>query len=447
VSTTTTTARAESAGGRTRARAIALSLAGISFVLHLGLALQLDAVESLTQFDVFFHADTQARLDCATRGICGHRSSISHPALDLLVNPPVRAIAGVSSWLGAWQGDGEAARHAVALWVSPAAAALQSAWVFMLFIALGLPWWSAGLASAFATLSLSGLLFGSIPESFALSSCAIAGAYLLAARCEPELPLRRGPWLLLAVIATAITVTNLVSIVVLFAAGRFSARTSPLQILKQSALLAGAGVIVTILFALASSAVYDSRPLTLAEGTRYVSKWTQGNEPLERLSGFPSALANSVAGVPPKLAANYQANLNDSRYKFRFTFENAPRAFSADRPLATGLLILAVCGGWIMLRGVRPVRSLAAASLAILAWNAGLHAFWGVGLFLYSQHWQLAFCLLLLGPLFLPRRFQLAASVLIAALTLAVAAQNFMVGRVMLAHFSHPEAPAALTPR
>lgn len=229
MSTTTTTAQTPSAAVRPGTGTVALLLAGVSFALHLGLALRLDAVESLDQFDVFFHADTQARLDCVTRGICDHRSSISHPALDILVNPPVRAIAGLSSWLGAWQGDEQAARHAVALWVSPAAAALQSALVFMLFIALGLPWLSAGLASALATLSLSGLLVGSIPESFALSSCAIAGAYLLAARSAPGQPPQRCAWLALAVIATAITVTNLLSIIVLFAAGRSSAQDSPLH--------------------------------------------------------------------------------------------------------------------------------------------------------------------------------------------------------------------------
>jgi predicted membrane protein len=442
VSTTATTAQTQPLPARAGTGAIACLLAGVSFALHLGLALHLDAVESLDQFDVFFHADTQARLDCTTHGQCDHRSSISHPGLDILVNPPVRGIAALASGLGAWQGETKTARHAITLWVSPAAAALQSAWVFMLFVALGLPRLSAALASALATLSLSGLLFGSIPESFALSSCAIAGGYLLAARSESGNPLaQRSAWLLLAVIATAITVTNLVSIIVLFAAARFSAEDSPQQIVKSSGMLAGSAAIITLVLALASLALYDSRPLTASEGVRYVSKWSEDNQPLERLARFPTALANSVAGIPPNLATNYQGRLNDSKYKFRFTYEDAAGVFSSARPLATLVLVLSLCGGWVMWRGARTLRGLAAASLAILVWNAGLHAFWGVGFFLYSQHWQLAFCLLLLGPLFIPKRFALAASGLIAALTLAVAAQNWMVIRVMLAHFSLPTPP------
>ncbi|MBW2389097.1 MAG: hypothetical protein JRG89_11755, partial [Deltaproteobacteria bacterium] len=201
--------------------------------------------------------------------------------------------------------------------------------------------------------------------------------------------------------------------------------------------------------ALASHALYDSRPLTLAEGTRYVSKWSEGNDPLERLARFPTALTNSVAGIPPDLAANYQGKLNDSRYKFRFTFEESPRAFSSARPLATALLVLAACGAWVMLRGARPLRSLAAACLAILLWNAGLHAFWGVGLFLYSQHWQLAFCLLLAGPLFAPRRFEWAGIALVFGFTLAVVAGRCLPLDVSSGRGSHScsDSPSRWWPR
>ncbi|MCP4038729.1 MAG: hypothetical protein GY733_17445, partial [bacterium] len=83
-------ASSEPAGKRDPTPGIALALAVASFTLHLVLAVHLSAVGAVDQFDVFFHADTQARLDCVVAGECDHRSSISHPALDLFVNPPVR---------------------------------------------------------------------------------------------------------------------------------------------------------------------------------------------------------------------------------------------------------------------------------------------------------------------------------------------------------------------
>lgn len=89
-----------------------------------------------------------------------------------------------------------------------------------------------------------------------------------------------------------------------------------------------------------------------------------------------------------------------------------------------------------MFRGSRPQRAALWAALAILLVNGALHSFWGVGHFLYSQHWHLAFSLLVVGPLFAAARFQLASRVVLLATLLAVVVQNWSVGRLMLAHFS-----------
>ncbi|MCP4038636.1 MAG: hypothetical protein GY733_16975 [bacterium] len=374
-------------------------------------------------------------------GECDHRSSISHPALDLFVNPPVRTLAWITSSLGMWDGEVSVGRHAIAIAVSPLAAALQTALVFLLCLELGLSRGRAMLASALASVSLSALLFGSIPESFALSGAAVAGAFVLAARAKRETNRSFARWLTLATFAAGVTITNLASIVVLYLAGRWNAGDDAMLIARRTIRLVVASVGITVALATLAVAVYDVRPLNLEQGKRYVTKWTENNDPVARLAHFPTAMVNSVAGLAPDLAPNYQGQLNDSRYKFRFSYETTPSAFSTSRPLALVLLCAAALGAWAFASGDIRLRSAAAASFAILLTNAILHAFWGVGHFLYSQHWQLAFTLFLIGPMLLPGRGRVGGGLLVLGITLAVVAQNWTVGRVILAHFSPPTTP------
>ena len=425
-------------GERNPTRAIALLLATVSTALHLGLAFHLAAVGAVDQYDVFFHADTQARLACVVDLVCDHRSSFSHPALDLFVNLPVRSLAWGASALGAFGADIEAARRGIALMLSPLAAGLQSALVFLLLIELGLSRLNSLLASTLASISLSALLFGSIPESFALSGVAITGGLLAAVRAQQETRWTFARWVALSVFAMGVTITNLASLLVLYAVGRRIAGDDAQRIARRTAGLALATLGITFVLASFTVAIYDMRPLNFQEGERYITKWSEGNDRLARFAQFPTALVNSVAGVPPDRAPNYQGQINDSRYKFRFTFDTTPGAFSGSRPLAWLLLMTSLLGGIVLARGDTQQRCAAAASLLILAGNALLHSFWGVGHFLYSQHWQPVFCLLLAGPLFLRGRARVAGAGLVAAITLAVAAQNWTVWRVILAHFSLP---------
>ena len=136
----------------------------------------------LDQFDVLFDADTGSRLDCMTTDRCGDRSSFAHPALAAFVNPPVQLVAAGLRGVGLVEGEAWQARRVVALGVAPLASALQAIAVFFLLRALGL---GRGVATTLALVNVaafSRLVFGSLPESFALSGLALGIAALLAAR-------------------------------------------------------------------------------------------------------------------------------------------------------------------------------------------------------------------------------------------------------------------------
>ncbi len=417
-------------------RWIAAILAATSFAIHLVIALQLDAVRSFDQQDVFFHADTRSRLECTVEGRCAGRSTIAHPSIALFVNLPVGAVAFLLASRGTEADAVVAARRSATIWLSPLATGLQSGAAFFFFLTLGLNRTAALLASLLGVVSYSGLVFGSIPESFALSHCLITLGFLLTSLARPGANPRWGQWFALGVIATGITVTNLVSVAILFVTARLNADEGWwLSGGRCLQLMAAIGV-TTSLLAVISHGLYESRPLEASEGVRYIKTWSRNNDPLIRAAQFPTALANSIVATNPTLADNYQGRVHDARYQFRFSLEGLPGVFTRARPFATVLLLLAAIGALAMLRAQPQTRNIATAALVIVICNFTLHAFWGVELLLYSLHWLQAFSLLTVGMLFLPARFETAGIVLLGIFTAAIGANNYNVGLSMLEHFA-----------
>jgi hypothetical protein len=230
------------------------------------------------------------------------------------------------------------------------------------------------VASLLGVFSFSGLVFGSIPESFALSNLAITLGFLLAV--WPRMGIQRwATWFVLGTIAVGVTLTNLVYVAILY----FTARLNVGDDWRRAALrclpMLGAIGIATVLLAFTTHGLYENRPLEASQGARYIETWSRDNDPLTRAAEFPSALANSLVAVDPIGAQNRQARLHDSRYKFRFNFEGRPRVFTVSRPFASVLLLLAVAGAFVMLREQSRARNAAAAALAIVLFNFVLHSY------------------------------------------------------------------------
>ncbi|MEO1916146.1 MAG: hypothetical protein ABGW98_20075, partial [Myxococcales bacterium] len=272
----------------------------------------------------------------------------------------------------------------------------------------------------------------------ALSGACIAAAFALAAHTKPGARNDHALWLGLSIVATAITVTNIATILILFAASRWLATDEPQVIARRTAVLFATSAALVAVLGFASYSLYDSRPLNTEEGARYISKWTEGNVPFDRALWMATAASNSITAKPPELVNNYQADKNNSRYKFRFTYDRTASVFSTSRPLGSLLLALALAGAIAMWAGTPTQRTMMLAALAILIFNKWLHAFWGVGHFLYSQHWNLAFSVLVVGPLFATGRALRVGQAIVFATVVAVALQNGAVVRLLLAHFTIP---------
>jgi hypothetical protein len=361
---------------------------------------------------------------CMVADQCGGRSSFSHPNLGVFVNPPLRLAAGALS-LGGRTGIDEArARRLVALWLSPLASAVKAPVALFVLLGLGLTLPQAALLAGLSVVSFSQLVFGAIPESFALSGLAIALAYLLALRSMRTRDRRLWPWVLLGVVTAGITLSNLVAVVVLFAAVGRNNRERWRALLARAALLVGLVLVPTAALPQIVGDLYQLDEVDLEGGSEYTRRWLKPHRFSQRVLATPSAWAHTFAAATPDLGPNLPAKLLGNRYPYRFVMRHRDDVFCFRHPLGLLLALLFAAGALGYLRAPAPARWLCGASLAIVGVNAALHSVWGVDLILYSQHWQLSLLVLLAGLCFWPALPARGLSWFFAGLTLAVAAQN-----------------------
>jgi len=411
-------------------RAVAVTLALFAGVVNLAIALHFDGLKGFDQLDLFFNADASARLHCMAEGRCSGRSSFSHPNLALFVNPPV-ALAAVP--LAAVTGiEPERARRLAALGVSPLASAVKAPIVLYLLLGLGLGLGQSAALALLSAVSFSQLAFGSIPESFALAGLLLAVGYLLALRCMRSGDRRLSPWLVLGVLVTGITVSNLVAVAILFAAVGLARAERPRAVLARTGVLVSGVLAATIALAALSGALYELSGVDLAGGGEYTQRWLKPHKTLDRAAAMPSALAHTFTASEPALGRNLPARLAGSRYPYRFAIEHRDLRFCIAHGLGAAIFGLFAIGAFGYRRAGAPARWLCGASLAILAFNWGLHSAWGVDLILYSQHWQTALVVLLAGLYRVFASAPAAVTLMLLALVLATGLENLGSGRAMV---------------
>ncbi len=425
-------------------RALAVALAVFAGVANLSIAFHFEGLKGFDQLDLFFNADASARLHCMVDDRCGGRSSFSHPNLALFVNPPVRAAGFAISLGGATGIEPERARRLAALWVSPLASAVKAPIVFYLLLGLGLTLSQATLLALLSAVSFSQLAFGSIPESFALSGALLAAGYLLALRCMRLRDRRMWPWVAIGVLVTGITVSNLAAVAILFGAVGLAARERPLIVLGRTGAVVALVLLPTIALTATFGTGYQLKGVDIAGGGEYVQRWMRLPRTVERATAMPSALAHTFAAPEPGLGRNIPARFGGARYQYRFLTAHREQRFCFDHWLGAVFIALFALGGFGYRRAPpaaherserKPCESgprwLCGASLAILAFNWGLHSVWGVDLILYSQHWQAALVVLLAG---LYRAFPSSSGLVtigLCALFVATGLENLRSGAAM----------------
>jgi hypothetical protein len=402
-------------------RALAASAAALfaaSFLVRVPLARAWSSLGVLEQHDVIFDADPVVYLQAFGDGDMRDRMWRAHPNVRNLVNPPVRLLAaGVRLVRPDW--TVEQARRQVALLVAPAASGVTTALLFLTLRLLGATLGAALAGALIEMCGFSGLVFGSVPESYPLSGAVLAAAFLLLADALRGGRLRALAWVVVASTAFGITTTNLgIVAILLFLAASRTIRSLPRAAGVTAAVLA-LSVLVAAAEFFAVNAVYDEWvPLRKFERTDTFLAPRAG----ETIRSFPRAVVSTVLPDRPAVVTNEISLRRDYPIKLRFTMEDGPQG------LASGLLRGLVVAGFLLLGAMQLARRdgmgrpILGAAAGVLAFNLVLHsAYRGPDLLLYSMHWHPALALVLGATALAPRR---AAALLLAV---AVAFNNAAV--------------------
>lgn len=198
---------------RTRSWAAALGVCALA--LHLGLGSRLARTGALHEWDVMFNADPTVYVTSFATGQNTSRwggRSFVHPNISNAIYPVVVTVAAalhaVRPSIAA-----ETAAHRIAYTICPLASAVTAAMLLFTFVEIGLGLGSAVLLVLLYLASFSGLVFGSIPESYCLTAMALAILFRTAART-----LRAGPreadtreWTAVGTLMASVTISNLAS--------------------------------------------------------------------------------------------------------------------------------------------------------------------------------------------------------------------------------------------
>lgn len=365
---------------------LAVALAG--FALNYWLTLRLNGQGVFLQFDVLFETDPSRILRHFAHG-SERFWDPKHPNLITLINVPVRAAAEL---LAPFQGDAVVVRERLALLVVPVSGGVKTLLLYVLFRRMGMPSMLALLLCLLDIVSFSRVVHGSIPESFALSACAMAALYLLAVR-HPTIESKRNAalWLAGLFVATGITITNIIFGGIVLGACALQA-PRPLRHLVTAAMLCVLALSSTMIIAKVSSYFYRGASASLG--------YDPAEDPFVRFQPGHAIREMSVA-VPFAMLASKPHVQEIPAWKPGYGPRNLQFAFDG-RPASRVQVLIATLGWVMLLTGAltilrdRRIWHLGAASFGILTANILLHCWFGFEFFLYSQHWQVS-SLLLIG--------------------------------------------------
>lgn len=465
---------------RWRDRVCTAALAVAAFGLHLWLALRLDRLGLFERFNTLFGADPNLRLESLRRSDALFR--LPHPGLSYLLGIPIRALGRLVATIVPGDPAPDRVVRAIALGVAPLAAALQCLILLRLFRRLGFAFGAAFALTLLSALSFSAIIFGSMPETYAVSALAIAVAYALFLWSRE----RRGfgteiSWLAVGVFASGVTITNILPVAVLYFLRGVRGSGRPGIALARTVGIAALATFVAAAAGFAADELLRVRKTPAPSEREWIARYIV-QEPLAHFATFPTAIVNGIAPPAPTRVPGFslqiRPNAGPGRLKAapsedpadpggapedpappktvpdggadrppvrgpnarlaRLTLQPSHGAFSL-RNLAGIALVAALV--WAALRrgGADPaLTSLARASLVIVGFNWALHGFWGGETFLYSQHWHVSIMFLVAALAAAVGRGGRATVALLAGSIVAVAASSLVALSKVLSLFAGP---------
>ena len=423
------------------------ALAILTFSLCYALTRAFAASGAFEYLDVLFDTDAawflQGFADGSGTGTGWGARSMVHPNVANLINPPVRVAGWLCSAVGVCDGSPATARMALALLVSPAAAALEVLLVFLAIRHLTGSTLRATLAAMLNLVLLPTLLFGAIPESFALTGCAFAFVFYLASRHAAGDRIHEAWWVLAGVAVTSLTLPNVwlfaLAFIVTHAGGRWWTWRAVGDALRVSMIaLAGTGGLALLIGVAGYRAQADyltgveqlaevRAPRDDVREGRWLDAAGQAVHVAARRSviDVPKVMGASV--MPPRAALVGEGPLVPrvqpiSRPPLQANFRDAGAGWGT---LLTLVALVAAAIAGLLTTG--PRRVVYQAAVALVAGNWVVHSIFGVELFLYAKHWSVPLAIALSAWLEVRRPFAAAGLAVVAALVAIAAARDLDV--------------------
>lgn len=390
-------APARARAGRRRWAAAAALLAIVVFGAESWLALRLDALHAFGQYNLLFDADASARLETFSHGYGADARSLQHPALSLYVSVPVRLVTAGAGVVAGGAAEPRAVRRSLALRVAPLAASVSVVALLFTLALMGLRLSAAAAGAVVGAASFSPLLFGAVPDHFAVSGAVLSVTLLAAVATARTRRVRPVVWCILGMAAAGVTLTNGLAVSATFATALVGAGWAFRRAVVLATGVGTASLLLTLGVAAAGNAVYATGQAASVDASSVWARQYLRSDGIAALQ-FPAAVANGIAPAAARVIADSLAVTQNARYSFRFTL-GAHSNRAGGRAGLLGWMVLAVAGigALSLLRGTPAQRTAAAAALVLLLFNLALHAVWGGELILYSQHWSPAVALLVGG--------------------------------------------------
>lgn len=429
-----TTATAMNGPALRMAVAVSVALAAFSVAVHFVIMRQFEALGVFAQYNVLFDADPNARLGVISHswpsGETIHPMLLNsvHPYFSYYFGPLIRILAKCLTFVGATGQSEPALRVALGVLVMPIVSGLQTGVLCVVLFVLGYRPHQVALIATLGIVSFSGLIFGSIPEHFALTNLAVTVLLLFAAAVvRGGRTIRLWHWSVVGAFATGITITNIVIFGIIHGCTELVRRRKFWPVTAKTVLVCLSVFAVVIATALAIAKLHQLNEAPPSSDGGFVSSFLDVERPSlwDELDRAATALGNAVAPTYPE--TKQDPLVTNARIGFVFTLKTSPSIFSAAAPLGLLTFLGMVFGGLSMIVRGGHHRSFALISIAVLGFNIVFHSFWGTEHFLYSQHWITPALILLTGVLFGTRLREPMVSGLLGLYVIAVAASNLSI--------------------